>query len=352
MSINNKIIQEDIDSIIKSKIDWIKFNNKTVLITGANGFLPAYMVEVLLYLNEFFDRFNVKVLALVRNKQKANVRFLHHLSNKNLEFIEQDVADNISISQDIHFIIHAASQASPKYFGIDPIGTIKANVYGTDNLLKIAVEKKVESFLYFSSGEVYGEVGIDIGPVSEIDYGYLNPTLVRSCYAESKRMGENICISYYHQFKVPVKIVRPFHTYGPKMTLDDGRVYADFVSDILNKRNIVMKSDGKAVRTFCYLTDATEGFFKILLKGSSGEAYNIANPNEEYSIINLAKKLSNLYKDYGVGLVEVETKNSNNYLKSTISKNSVNISKANALDWNPIIDIETGFTRTVESYRY
>ena len=187
MYIKNQIIKEDLISIINSKIEWEKFNNKTVLISGANGFLPAYMVEVLLYLNEAFEKFNVKVLALVRNKQKANIRFSHHTDNIFLEFIEQNVTDNISILQDVHYIIHAASQASPKYFGIDPVGTIKANVIGTDNLLKLAVEKNVESFLYFSSGEVYGEVDNDKGPVSEIDFGYLNPTLVRSCYAEIGR---------------------------------------------------------------------------------------------------------------------------------------------------------------------
>jgi nucleoside-diphosphate-sugar epimerase len=234
----NKIIKKDLLDIYNSDINWSSFYNKTILITGANGFLPAYMVESLLYLNFIDNKSNVKVIGLVRNIENAKVRFSEYLKNDHLKFIQHDVSESMELSDNIDFIIHAASQASPKYYGIDPVGTLKANVLGTINLVEFAKKNDIKSFLYFSSGEVYGELKSNQIPVKEDVFGYLNPTDLRSCYSESKRMGENICVSYFHQFNVPTKIVRPFHTYGPGMKLDDGRVYADFVSNVLDEKNI------------------------------------------------------------------------------------------------------------------
>ena len=352
MPVKNSIIKEDLTTIISFReVNWQRFNGKTVLITGANGFLPAYMVETLLFLNDTLVDFKVTVLALVRNKAKAEKRFIDYLEDTNLIFIEQDVCSDIKIDGGVDFIIHAASQASPKYYGIDPVGTLNANVLGTINLMKLAIEKKVESFLYFSSGEVYGEVESKKMPLKETDYGYLDPTAVRSCYAESKRMGETICVSYFHQYGVPAKIVRPFHTYGPGMALDDGRVYADFVANILDSKNIVLNSDGLARRAFCYLSDATKGFFAILLQGTNGEAYNIANPTEEYSIKDLAEKLASINKKTKLEVIKMND-NIVGYLKSTISINSGNIDKSKKLGWYPSVNIEMGFSRTIESYNY
>jgi UDP-glucuronate decarboxylase len=347
---SNLIIQEDLRTIYNSDIGWSKFFNSTILITGANGFLPAYLVESLLYLNFINPENNVKVICLVRSIENAESRFIDYKGCTNLEFIVQDVSDSIKLTKKVDYIIHAASQASPKFYGIDPVGTLKANVLGTMNLLDLARENKVKSFLYFSSGEVYGELDSEQIPIRENTFGYINPTNVRSCYAESKRMGENICVSYHHQYGVSAKIVRPFHTYGPKMKLDDGRVYADFVSDILNEQDICMHSDGTATRAFCYLTDATIGFFKILLDGKNGEAYNMGNPNEEYSILELAAILVNLYPEKRLKVIKQLNKEDNNYLKSSLKRNSPNISKIRELNWCPLVSIEEGFKRTIESY--
>ena len=248
LSNNNKIIQEDLKNIISSEIPWGELEGKNILITGANGFLPAYMVETILYLNDIIFKKKVKVIALVRNIEKAQERFARHINRDDLSFLVQDVCDPINYNGKLDYIVHAASQASPKYYGADPVGTLSANVLGTINLLKIASKNPIKAFLYFSSSEVYGNVEADKNPIKEDGYGYLDPINIRSCYAESKRMGENICISWEHQYGIPVKIVRPFHIYGPGMSLDDGRVYADFVSNIVNNNDIIMKSDGKAIR--------------------------------------------------------------------------------------------------------
>ena len=350
--IKNLIIKNDLIEIYNCNIiDWKKFKDKTILISGANGFLPAYIVKSLLFLNEINKDYNVNVIGLVRNKKKAEVKFIEYLNNKNFILIEQDVCNEINIKEKIDFIIHAASQASPKFYGIDPVGTLKANVVGTINLLELARKNNIESFLYFSSGEVYGILPKDKIPIKEDSYGYVNPCDVRSCYAEGKRMGENICVSYYHQYKIPIKIVRPFHTYGPGMQLDDGRVYADFVKNILQNAPIQLQSDGSAIRAFCYLTDATIGFIKVLLDGINGEAYNVGNPEGEKSILELAKILVNLPINKNTEIKYLSTKNDNNYMKSPINRNSPNIDKMKDLGWNPKINVQEGFTRTIESYK-
>jgi len=256
------VIEEDLTVITQFNLPWEEFEGKTVLITGANGFLPAYMVETLLYLNETRHRVATQVIGLVRNIDKARVRFAAYQNRSDLRFIVQDVSMPMTIDVQVDYIVHAASQASPKYFGSDPIGTLSANVLGTHHLLCLAQEHQVKGFLYFSSSEVYGQV--DRVPIDELAYGYLDPTDVRSCYAESKRMGETMCVAYAHQSGVPAKIVRPFHTYGPGMSLNDGRVFADFVADIVGNLHIVMKSDGSSTRSFCYLADAVMGFFTVL----------------------------------------------------------------------------------------
>jgi nucleoside-diphosphate-sugar epimerase len=186
--------------------------------------------------------------------------------------------------------------------------------------------------------------------ISETEYGYLDPVNVRSCYGESKRMGETICVSYMHQYNIPVKIVRPAHTYGPGMDLNDGRVFADFVCDIVNDRDIIMKSDGRASRSFCYLSDATIAFFKVLLSDKNGEAYNIANPLCTITILELAHKLVSLFPEKHLKVVQQE-RTDKNYIVSSSTHSSLSIMKIQSLNWNPIIRIEDGFYRTILNYK-
>ncbi|MCT7445512.1 NAD-dependent epimerase/dehydratase family protein [Aliarcobacter cryaerophilus] len=342
------MILEDFNQIKNSSIDWNRFANKTILITGANGFLPAYMVETLLLLNNDILKYSpCKVIALVRNEKHTKERFSNYLSDDNFKIIVQDVANQININEKIDYIIHAASPASPKYYNIDPVGVIMPNVLGTKNTLELARKNNIEGYLYFSSGEVYGQLN-DGEVINEDKYGYLDPTTVRACYGESKRMGENLCVSYGHQYNIPVKIVRPFHTYGPGMKLDDGRVFSDFVKNIVNNEDIEMKSDGSATRAFCYLADATVGFFKILLEGKNNNAYNLANSNGVISIKDLATELVNMFPEKGLKAIFAEQ--NKDYLQSPVKGNSVDTSKLEALDWKATTTIKDGFKKTIRSY--
>ena len=342
----NQIIEEDIIEICK-EIPGKHFQNKTILISGASGFLASYLVKYFLYLNSLNSNQETKVIGLVRNIEKAKDRFKAYLEDPMLELFNHDVNKKLDIKDSINFIIHAASQASPKYYKDDPVGTLKPNVLGTINLLDLSLKKNLDAFLYFSSSEVYGNNNsISIG---ENQYGILDPINIRSCYSEAKRMGENICLSYGSQFGVNVKIVRPFHIYGPGMSLDDGRVYADFTKNLLDEADLIINSDGKAIRSFCYLKDATIGFLKVMLNGKKGHPYNIGNPNESYSIKELADILSKDSSGSSPNVI-INQPQSKSYIKSSVSIHAPNIDRVERIGWSPKTDIRTGFQRTVKSY--
>tara|TARA_B110000879_G_scaffold85003_1_gene117578 strand:- start:1352 stop:2152 length:801 start_codon:yes stop_codon:yes gene_type:complete len=244
-------------------------------------------------------------------------------------------------------MIHAASQASPSYYSADPVGTLAANVLGTINLLNFAQKNTLDQFLYISSGEVYGELVDADSEITEDSYGYLDPTKVRSCYGESKRMSENICVSYSHQYGIDTRIVRPFHTYGPGLSPNDGRVFADFIHAAASGNDVVMTSDGSAKRPFCYISDAVTGIFHVLFNGKSSNAYNLANPEGEVSIKELATIVSETRTD-----LEISVKNSVqavSYLKSPIFRQIVNIDKLKLLGWTPKLSVVDGFKRSVSA---
>lgn len=348
--IHQNIIDQDISYIISNDLPWYMFSDKTILISGANGFLPAYMVETLLNLKKLIGIGPSKVICLVRNIDAAQKRFAEYKERNDLEWVVQDVCDPVEIKFKVDYIIHAASQASPKYYGKDPVGTLSANVLGTANMLNLAVKNNVKGFLFFSSGEVYGHVDPSQIPLKENLYGYIDPLDVRSCYAESKRLGETMCISWMHQYDVPVKIIRIFHTYGPGMKLDDGRVFADFVSDVVNGRDIVMRSDGKAIRAFCYLSDAIIAFFTVILKGEIGQAYNVGNDKAEISVIDLANLLVSLYPERKLKAIKQDESVTPGYLKSPFNRHVPDINKIKQLGWIPQINLNEGFRRTIESF--
>ncbi|MHB9148391.1 MAG: NAD-dependent epimerase/dehydratase family protein [Candidatus Amoebophilus sp.] len=345
----NYIIREDIEKIIFNKsIPWMLLGDKTILVSGGAGFLASYLIKSILAANKYYN-LNLKIIALVRNKNKINYRFSSWINDKNLSFIECNISDSLPISlPKADIVIHAASQASPKFYGVDPIGTLLSNTVGTLNLLNYAKISNTKKFIFFSSSEVYGRVNCT-SQIKENDYGYLDPIKIQSCYAESKRMGENICASWSKQFNAFTTIIRPFHTYGPGLLLDDGRVFADFIADIINNRDIILKSDGMAKRSFCYISDAIVGFLTIILKGENSEAYNVGNPDAEISMKELAATLVLMYPEKKINL-KFNVQNNDSFLRSDIQRICPDISKIKLLGWYPEIGIEEGFTRTVNSF--
>lgn len=344
----NNILEEDFKKISSLDIPWRKLYNKTILISGANGFIPSYLTKFLVFLNED-KKLKMNIITIARNREKMEEKFKDEINNELLKSVIQDISSPINIKTDINFIIHAASQASPKFYSIDPVGTLKANIFGTYNLLELARKNHVESFLFFSAGEIYGTIeGKKL--TTEDDFGKLDPSETRSCYAESKRAGEVMCSSWFHQYNIPARIVRLYHTYGPGFKLDDGRVFADFVSNILNNQDIVLKSDGKTIRSFCYIADAAAGFFTILLKGKNGEAYNLANEKDTVSIKRLAKILVDLFPEKKLKIITKTREKDDNYVVSKIKTNKPSSLKLRKLGWETKYNLKEGFTRTIQSF--
>lgn len=341
----NRIVAEDVASIAKQGyINWQALASSRILVTGASGFIASYIVHLLMYLSDTLD---LQVFALVRNKERACLKFNDYINNDRFELIVQDVNTFKEYSDRIDYVIHAASQASPKYYGVDPVGTLSANVLGTYNLLNIAAEKKVKKVLFVSGGEIYGAPSKI--PTAESDYGYLDHLSVRACYAESKRMAENMCVCFGAQYQVPYNIVRLYHTYGPGVDLQDGRVFADFVRNVIEGENIVLNSDGQATRAFCYIADVVAGIFCVMLNGQPGECFNLGS-DQETRIVDLAEILVRLYPEKKLQVIFNHRKRDDiSYLASPISKACPDINKIKGLGWEPRMSVREGFRRTIES---
>lgn len=342
------LIREDIQEILAAPIEWERFQNKTILITGANGLIASYLVETLLALSAEKGQ-KTRVIGLVRNADKARSRFAHLLKRTDFRLSVADVSSGNLPDEKCDYVIHAASPASPRQYLADPVGTMNSNLLGTHHLLRRALEWQSERFLYFSSSEVYGQPQQHQVSTAESDYGYFDILHPRACYAESKRAAETLIASYVAQFRLPAVIVRPFHTYGPGMDLDDGRVFADFLRDIVNRRNIVLRSDGRARRAFCYLSDATAGFFYAFLRGEAGLAYNVGNPAGLVSIAELGEIMTQLVPEERLR-VERQFALDDSRTQSMVSTSCPNIERIQRLGWTPRYSPRDGFARTLRYF--
>ncbi len=340
---------EDIENILRENIDWASLASKSILVTGANGTIPAYIVYSLLFLNETkLKNQPLKVYALVRNKEKSLQKFSQFLKRADFKLIVCDVCDFVEFDEKLDTIIHAASQASPKYYGVDPVGTLKANTIGTCNMLEIARKNGAKKFLFISSGDVYGNLSGSCEKIEEKYNGNVDVTDVRSCYGESKRLGETMCVCYAHQYGLHVSMLRLAHTYGPGVSLNDGRVFADFAENVAQGENIVLNSDGSAARPFLYLTDMILALFYVLFYGENKQAYNVCADNAT-SILDLAKMLCALFPEKNLS-VEFGGTIQKGYIRSASAGGILDNAKLKKLGWSPKIDIKTGFKRMINSY--
>lgn len=351
---DNPILKQDMEDIYSRNIDWMLLDGKTVLLTGAYGMLASYIVYFISYLNKE-KNIDVRLIALVRNKDKFNLKFQTTNDREDLSVIESDLTQPLQISEKIDYIIHAASLASPQYYRTRPVDVILPNTIGNYNLLKLAQEKNVKGYLLFSTGDIYGSIK-QAGYFNEDAMGTVNTLDLHNCYAESKRMAETMCKAFYTQYQIPTKIARIFHTYAPTMDIkNDPRVFSSFVNDVVSGKNIQMKSDGSGKRCFCYITDAVAAYFTILFKGCSGEAYNVCNTSQYFSIVDLAEKIVDLCPEKGLRVIKVERKPNDPYTENIFMVDSAAIpddGKLKKLGWNPFVDITDGFGRVIRYLQY
>lgn len=298
MTTMNPVIAKDIKEILSRPLEWERFRNSTVLITGAAGMIPSYVVYLMVALNDQLG-LGINVLALVRNEQKAREILAPVADRPEVHFLVQDVCQPLNYEGNIDYIFHGGSAARPSAHQSAPTDTIRANLMGTFNLLDAAVTKKCSQFVLFSSSEVYGTVPKDLVAIGESDYGYIDILNPRSCYSEGKRAAETIASTYAQQFGVECKMVRFGHIYGPGLALDDGRVQADFAAHVMRDEDIVMNSDGSAVRAYTYVSDAVAGMMYVVLNGAD-MAYNVADSNGVVSIRELAEAFVNARPEKGL----------------------------------------------------
>lgn len=346
----DNIIREDLEDIYNRDIDWSGLDGKTVLITGAYGMLASYVTYMLFYLHEE-KGISVSIIAVVRSKDRFLDRFGAISKADYLTVIEDSLRNPLKIEDPIDYVIHAASLASPQYYEVCPIDVILPNVIGNYHLLNLAAEKEASGYLLFSTGDIYGSVR-GAASITEDSYGPVDTLDTHNCYSESKRMAEAMCMAFYRQRGVPVKIARIWHTYAPTMNINnDPRVFASFVSDILRGQDIIMKSDGSGKRCFCYISDAVAGYFAILLKGAVGEAYNVCNESQFVSMADLAARLARLYPEKGIKIVKKERGKDEPYSENILLLGQAaapSSDKLKGLGWKPTVDIETGFDRVIK----
>lgn len=344
--INNTIILDDINEIINNSTSSIPFlKNKSILITGANGMLSSYLVATFLKLNQNLNT-NIKIYALVRNKEKFYSK-MGIFQEENITVIEQDICKKIDLEEKIDIIFHFASSSNPQTILNSPIDIIKANTLGTYNVLEFS--KKNKSYVVFSSTrEIYGKTN-ELEAIKETDYGILDPSDLRSCYPESKRMAENMMICYNYQYNIPYCILRIAHSYGPGMIINnDGRIMADLIGNIVNRQDIILKSKGEAKRSFCYVSDAITGVL-IAMSKEKNQIYNLSNEKEEITIKELANLMSSMYKDKQISVIyNIPKERSKGYV--SFKRTPLDTSKIEKHGWTPKVKLQEGITKTVQFF--
>ena len=341
----SKIIVDDIENIAKSLSSHSNFfEDKTFLITGAGGFLGRYIVLLLKFMNDYVLTKKTRAILLDNFVTGYEQQVI---SDDHLTFKKHNVIVPLEINEPINYILHAAGIASPAYYTKFPIETMDVGTIGTRNMLEVARGKNIDSFMFFSSSEVYGDPDSQHVPTTETYNGNVSITGPRSCYDESKRFGETMSLAYWRIYNVPVKIVRPFNVYGPGIRPDDYRVLPNFIENALRHIPIPIHGDGRNTRSFCYINDALEAVFKLLFSAANGEAFNIGNPKPEISVKELAELVVKTMP-FKVGISHVDPPHAV-YASSDPKRRCPDISKLQSvIDFKPRYDLTVGLKRTIE----
>lgn len=360
MGTAESVVTRDLDDICRGlESEFAAMAGKRLLMVGGAGFLGYYLVQSVLHWNDQQDGAPIQ-LTVYDNYIRGVPKWLADLDgHRHFNVTRHDITQPLpSDIDDFQFVIHAASIASPTFYRKYPIETMDANVNGLRALLEYARAQKnrnhpVEGFLYFSTSEIYGDPSSEDIPTPETYRGNVSCTGPRACYDESKRYGETLCVNFAQQYGLPIKIARPFNNYGPGLKITDRRVLPDFARDMFAGRDIVLLSDGSPKRTFCYIADAVVGYYKILVQGRAGEAYNIGSESPEISMLELAKLLVETGREsfgYAGQVIRRESDDSS-YLADNPQRRCPLIDKARSeLGFDPAVPLEEGLRRTLSWY--
>ena len=328
---------DDIRQIYDFPLPWEQLSGTNILITGATGLIGSCLVDVLMH----YPQRDYHVYAAGRNEERAQIRFQDYQDDSSFHFFKYDVMDPLKSDVPFHYIIHAASNGSPNFFANHPVEVMKANLFGVTNLMEYGMTHGMCRFLYVSSGEVYGECSDEV--FTETSSGYVDCANPRACYPSSKRAAETLCVSYAKEYGTDVVIARPCHTYGPCFTESDNRAYAQFIRNVRQGQDIVLKSLGTQHRSWCYVVDCANALLHVLLKGTSAEAYNVADEESNMTIRQLAELIAKIGGRKVVMDVDKSLMKSNNIISHAL----FDTSKLKALGWHPLADVEHNICITV-----
>ena len=320
-----------------------KYKNKTFLITGSTGLIGSLIIKSLLFLNEKCQ-LNLSVIAVIRNLEKAKIIFADCIDDDSLEFVIADLSEAVFITdKKIDFIVHAASVTTSKYMISNPVETIKTSVVGTEIMLEEAVKNRVEGMVYLSSMEVYGKPCVD--RVAETDLGYIDLLNVRSCYPESKRICEMLCVAFSEEYNVPVCIARLAQTFGAGILPTENRVFAQFARSVINEKNIVLHTKGQSEGNYVYTFDAVKAILLLLTNGNSGEPYNISNEASHTTIRGMAEMVAHEIANDRIDVV-IDIPNDNPGYAQDV-KMWMNSSKIRDLGWDASVGLEEAYRRMI-----
>lgn len=278
---------DDVKRVATLDLPWKKLRGKTILITGGTGLIGSFLIDVL-----HAASLDCRVLLFGRSEEKAKTRFAEYWDEGWLEFMKWDAAEDIESGAErlgrVDYVLHLASNTHPVAYATDPIGTITTNVIALNNLLSLAAEKKSLRFLFASSNEIYGENRGDVELFDEKYCGYIDCNTLRAGYPESKRCGEALCQAYIRQRGLDCVIARLTRTYGPTILPTDTKAISQFFNNALRGEDIVLKSEGNQYYSYQYVSDSVSGLLTVLLNGSCGEAYNIADESGDITLRDLA----------------------------------------------------------------
>ena len=345
------IVEQDLTIICEALLPQARIlEGKTILITGGSGFIGSYVVAAIDKLNSRYFTIPCNVVSIDNHIVGKSNNLLKEIDSENVLYVTCDVCKPFDAEGEVDYIINAAGVASPVYYKKFPIETIEGTIYGVKNALDLARKKNSKSFLYFSSSEIYGDPDPNFIPTPENYKGNVSSIGDRSCYDESKRVGETLCMAYFKTHNSPVKIVRPFNVYGPGMKGTDYRVVPTFISQGCKGLPLTVHDKGNQTRTFCYVTDSIIGFFKVLLSEKNGEVYNVGNEDDEINMKALADMIaSDVFDDkIEVKLIQYP----GNYPQDEPRRRCPDLTKIKKnLNYEQTVDLKTGLKRFYKWFR-